>query len=464
MKSRLASVLDSTERGLLAVLLPLSIGLGLVFGTDPSLLDFTGAQLVVGGVLVLAFSALAFLRTRWAIYILVLAAPNPQILEFGRGVFALNPFLLLFSLFTVVGGFKILVTGHHLFSLRIALPYLGFLALAAVTIPLSPVSGESARLWFRFLGYFVLYVQVVQEFDNDKHLRRLANAIVISSMVPLAASINQWATRTGQIEDYGKGLILNRLAGFTAGPFSLSYYLVVVLAFAVMFLLDVETRRRLKFLWYGPVAALSAAVIWLSYYRSAWLALALVILCSGLFFDRRLLVGLIVLSGPLIFAADFQERFLRLFDEGSMYGRLAHWRFAWSWFKARPFLGNGLGSYAHALSYYNPVQSLQGSNAHSLVFTFLADVGLLGTMTFFSVLSIVLFRSVRSTFRQWRLERRVGVSFAAMLVLVGFLPGIVVSNVMLLGVPTAFAWIAFAMLGAREGMRISKVSELEEAR
>ena len=166
---------------------------------------------------------------------------------------------------------------------------------------------------------------------------------------------------------------------------------------------------------------------------------------------------------PLIWGANFQERFLRLFDDGSASARLMHWRFAWSWFKARPFFGNGFGSYARALSYSNPIRSLQGSNAHNLFFTFLADVGLFGTAAFFFTLFVVTLRSFHSAFLRWRSEKRVGISFAATLVLIGFLPGMIVSNVMLLSVPTVFAWIVFAMECARERIRTESSTESRQA-
>jgi O-antigen ligase len=88
--------------------------------------------------------------------------------------------------------------------------------------------------------------------------------------------------------------------------------------------------------------------------------------------------------------------------------RIYTWTGGWVMFKANPLFGVGAGNYPYTLGYYEDDPTLRALNifdrsfagraAHSLYFTMLAEVGSVGTISYF-VMWVAVFR------RSWRLSK-----------------------------------------------------------
>ena len=77
-------------------------------------------------------------------------------------------------------------------------------------------------------------------------------------------------------------------------------------------------------------------------------------------------------------------------EDGTGHHRLYSWSVAWEMFKGNPVLGVGVGGfpwqvteYAHLSSMYDPdFRSFQGRQAHSILFTLLPELGVVGTILY----------------------------------------------------------------------------------
>ncbi len=183
-------------------------------------------------------------------------------------------------------------------------------------------------------------------------------------------------------------------------PFCVWALLAVTALFAVVFVLAATRGASL-----GLIAGVIAFVGYLTFaYRTRWHGL-LVKITVGLL---AVVLFLIVFQGSA-----FVQRIpgARLFDisfsANTFRDRVTIWKMAWDGWKARPILGWGPEQFIQVFdryfntAYFNPTQGFGSwfDRAHSLIFDYLAETGILGFLSFasiFVVLYVMFFRSARS--------------------------------------------------------------------
>ncbi|MEZ4766855.1 MAG: O-antigen ligase family protein [Caldilineales bacterium] len=229
---------------------------------------------------------------------------------------------------------------------------------------------------------------------------------------------------TGGGQTIWAGEVFNRVYGLAGGPFTLAYFLVLLIPLALVFFIESSPGDGESGVWQfrkGLLAVLlvgAGAALLLTFIRGAWFALVFAILLLGLLrgslrYRQLLLTIPVVAGGVLIAFSPALDRLEQVADPTStLFGRIEVWKLAADWITTSPlvFLG-GLGmkafEYFYILQaaprvaglYWRREAFLIGNRPHNEILGFWLDVGLIGLIAFIVALFIVIRQA-------WRIFRR----------------------------------------------------------
>jgi O-antigen ligase len=198
------------------------------------------------------------------------------------------------------------------------------------------------------------------------------------------------------------GIHFGRVRGIFLNSGAYGFALATALPFLVwLYFTDITPRR---YLW--PVVAVFAAVpLVFTFQRAAWLSAILTLGVTALAWPKRraVLIGVLVFAGlcGLLFASEVLMRRLetRLEDKNTIDYRLAHIERGWSMFRANPVLGVGINRYGAEVEKYSSYRSRLTSHAHNTWITLLAELGLVGFLSYLIPFGFVLLKSVQLYWR-----------------------------------------------------------------
>ncbi len=391
---------------------------------------------VLGGMVAVAWTGVVIARPEWALLFYAFAGVNLNGIDLPVpvGGLRLSPDIILSSLLIVGVLFRVLTTRQSLGRLPITLPYLIFLAVPFITLIWSPVPLQSIKGAFRFVGYYALIWLIVDVVRTPQQVMRMVTAMMLSPVIPIVVGFYQVATGGGQTIWAGERF--NRVYGLAGGPFTLAFYLVLLIPLLLVFFLErppqagsaddwepteherpehgqdrperlaiYRNRRALGVLLVGSVVTLL-----LTFIRGSWLSLAAAAMLLGLIRYRRLLVALPVAMLGLLWAyAPAQTRLAETLDPNStLFGRLRLWDFAIEWIATSPLVGVGMKAFEYyyvllaapltATGLDRREKFLVGQRPHNEIIGYLLDVGVIGTVA----LLIALFIIVRTAIRIYR--------------------------------------------------------------
>jgi O-antigen ligase len=207
-----------------------------------------------------------------------------------------------------------------------------------------------------------------------------------------------------------------RFQGSIGNPAYFATYMVFMLFFA-LYLLFTKYRGQLKS--WRPVPVLAAIAVFaiflfLAATRGAFLALIAsgVVFLGFMAFSRKewrkrliaLAIFAIVAVSGMVFLKDNPTvkklPFARVFDISfttkTFSDRRIIWKMAWDGFKERPLLGAGPENFLYVFdhnfntAYFEPPAAFGAwfDRAHNIVFDYLAEIGLLGTLAYLSIFAI----------------------------------------------------------------------------
>lgn len=398
--------------------------IGFLIGTmqSPAL-----AAAMLGAGVAVAWVAMVVARPEWALLLYTVLAVNLNSIELpAPGGVRLSPDIVLTLLLMAGVALRALANRRPLFSLPISAAYLIFLAVPLLTMIWSPTPLESLKGIFRFVGYYAIIWLVVDTIQTQEQLRRMVIALLAAPIVPVATSFLQAATGGGQT--IWAGEIFNRVYGLAGGPFTLAYFLVLLIPLALVFVLEARPRAEDGGAWRfrrGLLALLIVAAgvaLVLTFIRGAWFALVVALLLLGALRGslryRQLLLSIPLVAGVvLVFFSPALDRIAQVADPTStLFGRIEVWKLAIDWITSNPltFLA-GLGmkafEYFYILQagptvaglYWRRESFLMGNRPHNEILGFWLDVGLIGLAAFLVVLFIVI-RQAWQVFRRSRPE------------------------------------------------------------
>jgi O-antigen ligase len=332
--------------GAAAALAVAAAGLGLLAGTAPELL-VSLTLVLAAAVAIWQFPLLALV----ALVTLRVAMPDVEL-----------PNLVL----AAGGALALLLARARTPPRTVLVPFAAFLALAALTVPLTAtpsllITDDWLRLPGVDLAYFPRGLAEVRELvrvasllvvlwlayatvRSAHHLRVLVAAVLVAGAGAVAVGLWQWANGITFYRDGFEGI-----AGPFAHPSVFAYHLLIVLGVGIVTLL----RRRPGLAWAAVAAVVVGALacLFLTYSRAAWVGLGVVVLVVALLEDRRILVVLALLVPLALVAAPrtatlAEDRVADVSGSTSSWSwRIEHWEQMLPVGLERPLLGHGFGTY-----------------------------------------------------------------------------------------------------------------------
>lgn len=363
--------------------------------------------LVLGAMMGAAWMVVVIMRPEWALLFYAFAGVNLNGIDLPVpiGGLRLSPDIVLSSLLIAGMLFRLLTTRQPLGRLPITVPYLIFLAVPFITLISSPVLFQSIKGAFRFVGYYALIWLIVDVIRTPQQVMRMVTAIMLSPVIPVAIGFYQLATGGGQTIWAGESF--NRVYGLAGGPFTLAFYLVLIIPLLLVFFLARPAQAGSAEDWpaqagavgdrpepskmagdrpvqgdfvagkpqpgtgqlgldgsaevalhqpiyrnrivLGALLAGSMITLLLTFIRGSWLSLAAAVILLGALRYRKLLIAFPITMAGLIWAyAPAQSRLAETLDPNStLFGRLRLWDFAIEWIATSPLVGVGMKAFEY---------------------------------------------------------------------------------------------------------------------
>ena len=333
------------------------------------------------------------------------------------------------DLLTVLaGGLALLLAAPRLGGRRVWLPFAVLLAVALVSVPISPSPDEGVEpawlylpklhiaylprmslellSWLRLASVLVAFLLGCWAVKDRKGLQAIVVATVVSAVVPVAMGLEQFATGHFHLHGGVKSI---------QGPFSHSnyfaFYLVVVLVVGVVAF--IETRRVWIRALLSGLLALSAFCLLETYTRGAWIGFAIAVMVLGAMRYRALFIAGAVALVLAAFAFPgtvhkVEQRFGDLSSRSasasssSWNWRKGEWRRMLHYGYDRPLTGQGFASYTRLTvrefgtedPHYttladeaHPATTSRGFAAHNDYVRMFVEMGVPGLLLWIAVLS-----------------------------------------------------------------------------
>jgi O-antigen ligase len=307
------------------------------------------------------------------------------LLEFGRPQ-DLVPFLAhlhLPGLVTIALGFALILSSMKIdLSDKQTRLFVVLLILMALHVPLAVNHYRALMGLKNMLITFILYLGIVMSIDTVPKLRKF---------VTLWLGVHLLLALHG-IAKHGRGV-----GGFLGdeNDFAMTLNMIVPVSF---FLAQGEQKSTRKLLYWGLTGLFVLANVF-TFSRGGFVGLVAVGLCCWLRSPQKLrsavVIAALVLLVSLYGREGYFERIQSTWEEGASSGtgedRMYMWRFGWQMFLDNPVIGVGQSNFEVRFGDYEGDDRLYGVTrvwraAHSLYFTLLPELGLVGGFIFFRML------------------------------------------------------------------------------
>lgn len=296
--------------------------------------------------------------------------------------FDLNVASLLSVLLIAAGAVYLASNRTRLSKLPAVIPYALFIFVAFASILTSSAKLAGVADWLRVASTFVIFLVVIQVFNSRRSIKRLVDAVLVSSIVPLAVGAYQLVNNAGSVAVTAGGEF-ERILGTFGHPNSFGFYLVLILAIAIP--LFFENAEPTKKILVGLLIAACSIMLGLTFARGAWIGLLVALLVMAAMRYRKMFYWLpLILIAAIILFPQIANRFQDVVQSGQAAGSLG-WRLNF-WdqgfidlVKQRPLLGYGIGSFA----------LFTGHDAHNDYLRLAVEVGIPGLLLYLGTLFVV---------------------------------------------------------------------------
>lgn len=281
---------------------------------------------------------------------------------------------------------------------------ISFLCLSAVW----SVGGQEKYVQVSFyILLVILYLTTFFSIEGKKSFYRL---IVFFIALSLPAILMAYFQIFGGLFFEYADMDIRRVSGPFNSPNLLGSFLLVSTALATVMLV-IKAGKRREHKWYLiSYLFLALPIFFLTFSRSAWIGmvvfLAIFSLQSKRFILGTTLAFILLLSIMLMFestrerVSGFSER--TMFD--SVYARTNIWRMSHRKFLEKPFLGHGAGSFSEVIN--DAKESAGGTdNPHNDIVFFAVEGGVLGIVSFLSIIITFYFYLVKFHIGVKKIER-----------------------------------------------------------
>ncbi len=314
----------------------------------------------------------------------------------------------LISLFTIIWSVYFLYKNKvRAWQQPLFLPILAFIIISLLSIFYTSSLSVTLRELFRIMGVFFLFFVAASVFKTDGKNDQLIKAIFLSLILPIVFAVFQFISNTG----LSFGDVSNRVYGTFGHPNVLAFYLVFSIGIILAQSLSGDKKKVINIT--NLLLLVLFLLLLLTYTRGAWLGLLVIILIFGLLKYKKALIISLAAIILLLFMAptlnrlafthlniDFQRvpviKRITEFDseDSSIDWRLKLWGEMKTKFNQKPLLGYGLGTFP-IIREQQTRYFFQGTEAHNDYLRLAIETGLLGFLSYFIILLILLYKSFK---------------------------------------------------------------------
>lgn len=312
--------------------------------------------------------------------------------SFGLGA-VLNALVILIALLTLIE--KPLKLDFRIDSIKWA--WIIFLGLSGLSLTYAPGFVASLKVFLIYVSYAAMFVLGLTLVKSESDFGKWMKVIILSSIIPVIYGVISLILG-------GKGVRFSiqeglRLQSTFPHPNTLAPYLVLVIT-VCFYLYKTNSRlispALLKALPFYILILLG--LVLMTKTRSAWVACYLFFGLYALFYERKLLILIILAPFFALLIPDVQERVMDLARDNDFgangYGRLNSyawrkqiWANAIGWMSEMRYLfGYGVSSFIHYSTEFGMANAFEKQkfeiNAHSVYVQMFFELGILGVMSF----------------------------------------------------------------------------------
>ncbi len=271
--------------------------------------------------------------------------------------------------------------------------YLLILAFMAIHVPLARNNFWALNIFLAMLMTFVFYSSVVGIVDNEELYRKM---------------VHFWIAIFIYLAIYGmlrKGV---GVGGFLEDENDFCLAINIIIPFCLFGFLSSTGKQKI---YYLILSCLFLFVIMLTNSRGGFVGLIAVLVYAWFRSKKKMLFGfalaLLGLFAVLVAPSTYEDRLKSIVEEGTERGtaadRIYTWKIGWEMFLGHPVFGVGQGNFNYNFrgyeiesGYYEGLygKSRAGRAAHSIYFTLLPELGIVGVMLFFGMV-IFNFKDLR---------------------------------------------------------------------
>jgi putative inorganic carbon (hco3(-)) transporter len=274
-------------------------------------------------------------------------------------------------------------------------------ALVAVSCLRSHYIHESLRGVLRMAKYALLYFSLIDYLstETENKLKRILWVVMYVMGFTCINGIFQdiWGfdlLRHRRIDtlDY-----LHRISASFVHPNDFGAFLITFLPVAIAAFLAEHARK--KKLFFGSICLLGIYCLLRTSSRGAWLGLFVGMALYLFFYNRKILLLLPVIAALFVLSSpsgiDRISGFFSL-EKNTVWERMQLWKGAWNMIREHPVLGFGINTFSQYFGTYKPVDYPDIRYAHNSYLQMWSEIGLIGLMAFFAVLSVVFRMALRN--------------------------------------------------------------------
>ncbi len=327
--------------------------------------------------------------------------------EYGRIHSLLGIGALRLQLITSVGILLFLIIDGMVLNQSQTKWFLGLVILMAIHVPFAANNYWALQNTITIFTYFVIYLAIAKYVVSYKMFRKLMFVWLICGIILCIQGMSHNGTVKGSnyfSDNNDFGLAMNMFLGMAYFSF-------------------LATPRKNM----GMVAVIGLLIfgILATFSRGGFVGLC-VMLPVILIMSRKKALGVLLVVAMVIFVSSIASpqywdrmRTITNFDaEGVTSGRRYLWARAWDMFLDNPIIGVGPGNYPFRVAQYEPPEKLKGTSkagkvCHSLYFTLLSELGIVGSLLF-GMMLFNNFKTLRGITKQCKGNKRNKILYGGM--------------------------------------------------
>ena len=347
---------------------------------------------------------------------------------------------------TVITSLSLLYHRKSWKSIPLRTAFMLILAWGFLSLSFSVDTTGTAREILRVLDLFLLFILAFVATKSRTDLKRLIIAFFLSSIIPIAVGIYQFAFHIGFQDE---SVSIPRIYGTFSHPNIFSLYLFSLIALAFLFFSTLARTPKEKS---TAIILLAGYVVMLllTYTRVSWVILFAFFFILALLRFRKLLTPIILLPLCLfIVIAPFQERLLdsiRFSPDSSISWRLSIWKDGISATigNSRTLFGSGMNTFSTVSEHIRGLSQGPSNDPHNDFVKFFVEGGVIGLGIFIFYLTLI----ARGLLRQFNTSQNAE-SKTAFLILFAFFASLVLASLSdNIFKNTPVQWIFWITLGA----------------